>query len=207
MPCLGTFLGYGSVEGAARAEGLAAAHAMHADTARLAALQDRVVTLRAKGVLNEGCVAFPGVCWYVLALSCERAVLRPQRLTILSLFGDLPKSAIVVSQPSCAFHRSYAVARAPESVERNPDLHVLRGCASGVVVLPAVASAARCRTPCCVGPDAELVAYLDELMCGVRVRVAADERGGEIGSTAVVTAAVGVEALQSKLAAHPRGVF
>ena len=45
MPCLGTLLGYGSVEGAAGAEGLAAAHAMHADTAGLAALQDKVVAL------------------------------------------------------------------------------------------------------------------------------------------------------------------
>lgn len=49
--------------------------------------------------------------------------------------------------------------------------------------------------------------YLDELVGWVGVGVAADEGGGKIGSAAVVTAAVGVKALQGELVAHPGRIF
>lgn len=51
------------------------------------------------------------------------------------------------------------------------------------------------------------MADVDKLVSWVGVGVAADERGGEVGSAAVVAAAVGVEALQGELVAHPGGIF
>jgi hypothetical protein len=47
------------------------------------------------------------------------------------------------------------------------------------------------------------VAYLDELVGGVGIRVSANEGRGEVGSPAVVSTAVRVEALESKVFLHP----
>jgi hypothetical protein len=52
-----------------------------------------------------------------------------------------------------------------------------------------------------------LVAYLDKLVGGVGIGISPDERGGEIGPSAVVSAAVGIQALQSKVLLHPRCVL
>lgn len=207
MPCLCSLSWYRSVEGAACAESLPAAHAVHANTTRLAALQDDVVALRAVDVVDKGGMALPGVCRHMLALAGKRAILCAKGLAILTFLGNLPQSAVVLAQPLGALCRAYAVARAPEPVKGHPDLHVLRGCSTSVVVLPAVTSATGGWTPCSVGPYAELVADLNELVCGVRVGVAANERGGEVGASAVVATAVGVEALEGELRAQPGGVL
>jgi hypothetical protein len=49
--------------------------------------------------------------------------------------------------------------------------------------------------------------YFDKLVSGVGVGVSADERGGEVGAAAVVSAAVGIEAFESEILLGPRGVL
>jgi hypothetical protein len=72
-----------------------------------------------------------------------------------------------------------------------------------MVVLAPKAAPAGAGAPRCVGPYAQLVADLDELVGRVRVGVSADERGGEVGAAAVVAAAVRVEAAQGEVLLDP----
>jgi hypothetical protein len=72
-----------------------------------------------------------------------------------------------------------------------------------MVVLAPKAAPAGAGAPRCVGPYAQLVADLDELVGRVRVGVSADERRGEVGAAAVVAAAVRVEAAQGEVLLDP----
>ena len=76
-----------------------------------------------------------------------------------------------------------------------------------MVVLAAEAPAAGTRTPGRVCPYSQLVAYLDELVGGIGVGVAADERRGEVRPAAVVAAAVRVEAFEGEVVLDPGGVL
>jgi hypothetical protein len=76
-----------------------------------------------------------------------------------------------------------------------------------VIVLSPKTPGPRRGTPCRVCPDSQLVAYLNELMCGVGVGVSSDKRGGKIRPSAVMAAAVSVEALECEVLGCPRGVL
>lgn len=97
VPCLDSLSGYWPVECTTRAERLATPHAVHANTTRLAALQNDVVALRALDVLCERRVTLPQVRGDMFALAVRKAVFRPQGLAILARLGNLPQSTIVVA--------------------------------------------------------------------------------------------------------------
>lgn len=86
MPCLCSFSWYRAVERTACAERLATPHAMHADTARLAALQDDITALRAFDFLHEDAVALPHMCRNVFALSLEMPTLCTEGFAVLTSF-------------------------------------------------------------------------------------------------------------------------
>jgi hypothetical protein len=120
---------------------------VHADTARLAALENGIVALGTDNVLDKDGVALAGVGRDVFALAGEGAVFGTQGLTILTRLVDFPKAAVVVSQPAGAVLGPDTVAGAPQTVKGDPDLHVLRPSATGMVVLAAVAAAGGRGTP------------------------------------------------------------
>jgi hypothetical protein len=86
MPCLDALPRYRAVEGAARTQRLAASHAMHANAARLAALQDDVAALGAFHFFHEDPVALSLVHSNVLALALGVSVLRSEWLAVLACF-------------------------------------------------------------------------------------------------------------------------
>jgi hypothetical protein len=86
MPCLCSFARNRSVEGATSAERLAAAHTVHADTARLTAFQNNITALRAFDLLDKDTVTLAEMRRDVFALSLLVRTLRTQRLAILSCF-------------------------------------------------------------------------------------------------------------------------
>jgi len=76
-----------------------------------------------------------------------------------------------------------------------------------MVVFPPKAASSGARAPRRVRPYPQLVAYLDELVRRVGVGVSPDERGGQVRSSAVVAAAVGVEALEREVLLYPGGIL
>jgi hypothetical protein len=90
MPCLHAFSRYRSVESATCTKRLPATHAVHADTARLASLQNSVITLRTFDLFNKRSVAPSLVYWDMLAFSCGVPTLWAEGLAVLSCLSNLP---------------------------------------------------------------------------------------------------------------------
>lgn len=113
MPRLRSLPRYWSIERAARAKRLTATHAVHADAARFAALQNNIAALGAFDFFNKDVVAPPEMRRDVLALALERPLFCSERLAVLSCLRYLPQSAVVVAQYRRAVNGSYAVAGPP----------------------------------------------------------------------------------------------